>query len=130
MFFEAGRAEIRDLLDAQSALLSARNSMTSAVINYRMAAARASGLWPATDCRGRPCTRGARCASPRGSPWWGTCRATSPSPCSVFLLSVAGSPLGSIGQSIMLGAAPERRERNLSLFTTLGAVGSLLAPAS
>jgi fucose permease len=46
----------------------------------------------------------------------------------VFLLSVAGSPLGSIGQSIMLGAAPQRRERNLSLFTTFGALGSLLAP--
>jgi outer membrane protein TolC len=37
MFFEAGRSELRDLLEAQSALLSARNSMTSAVINYRMA---------------------------------------------------------------------------------------------
>jgi FHS family glucose/mannose:H+ symporter-like MFS transporter len=46
----------------------------------------------------------------------------------VFLLSVAGSPLGSIGQSIMLGAAPGRRERNLSLFTTFGAMGSLIAP--
>ena len=46
----------------------------------------------------------------------------------VFLLSVAGSPLGSIGQSIMLGAAPGRRERDLSLFTTFGALGSLLAP--
>ena len=46
----------------------------------------------------------------------------------VFVLSVAGSPLGSIGQSIMLGAAPGRRERNLSLFTTFGALGSLLAP--
>ncbi len=46
----------------------------------------------------------------------------------VFLLSVAGSPLGSIGQSIMLGADPGRRERNLSLFTTFGALGSLLAP--
>jgi fucose permease len=46
----------------------------------------------------------------------------------VFLLSMAGSPLGSIGQSIMLDADPERRERNLSLFTTFGALGSLLAP--
>jgi FHS family glucose/mannose:H+ symporter-like MFS transporter len=46
----------------------------------------------------------------------------------VFLFSVAGSPLGSIGQSIMLGIAPERRERNLSLFTTFGALGSFVAP--
>jgi FSR family fosmidomycin resistance protein-like MFS transporter len=46
----------------------------------------------------------------------------------VFLLSVAGSPLGSIGQSIMLGMAPERRERNLSRFTTFGALGSFVAP--
>ena len=46
----------------------------------------------------------------------------------VFLFSVAGSPLGSIGQSIMLGLAPERRERNLSLFTTFGALGSFVAP--
>lgn len=37
MFFEAGRSELRDLLDAQSSLLTARNSLTSAVINYRMA---------------------------------------------------------------------------------------------
>ncbi|MCX7030021.1 MAG: MFS transporter, partial [Spirochaetes bacterium] len=46
----------------------------------------------------------------------------------VFLLSMAGSPLGSIGQSIMLGMAPERRERNLSRFTTFGALGSFVAP--
>ena len=37
MFFEAGRSELRDLLEAQSSLLTARNSLTSAVINYRMA---------------------------------------------------------------------------------------------
>ncbi len=37
MFFEAGRAQLRDLLEAQEALLSARNSLTSAVIDYRMA---------------------------------------------------------------------------------------------
>ena len=37
MFFEAGRSTLRDLLDAQSSLLTARNSLTSAVINYRMA---------------------------------------------------------------------------------------------
>jgi MFS family permease len=46
----------------------------------------------------------------------------------VFLLSLAGSPLGSIGQSIMLGMAPDRRERNLSRFTTFGALGSFVAP--
>jgi MFS family permease len=46
----------------------------------------------------------------------------------VFLLSAAGSPLGSIGQSIMLGMAPGRRERNLSRFTTFGALGSFVAP--
>ena len=34
---QAGRAEMRDLLDAQEALLSAKNSLTSAMINYRLA---------------------------------------------------------------------------------------------
>jgi outer membrane protein TolC len=37
MFFEAGRSELRDLLDAQASLLAARNSLTTAVINFRMA---------------------------------------------------------------------------------------------
>jgi outer membrane protein TolC len=37
MFFEAGRAQLRDILEAQEALLSARNSLTSAVVDYRMA---------------------------------------------------------------------------------------------
>jgi outer membrane protein TolC len=37
LFFEAGRAQIRDLLEAQDALLTARNSLTSAVIDYRIA---------------------------------------------------------------------------------------------
>jgi outer membrane protein TolC len=37
LFFEAGRAQLRDILEAQEALLSARNSLTSAVIDYRMA---------------------------------------------------------------------------------------------
>jgi outer membrane protein TolC len=37
MFFEAGRAELRDLLEAQESLLSARNNLTAAVIDYRMA---------------------------------------------------------------------------------------------
>jgi outer membrane protein TolC len=37
MFFEAGRSELRDLLDAQSSLLTARNGLTSAIINFRLA---------------------------------------------------------------------------------------------
>jgi len=37
LFLEAGRAQIRDLLEAQESLLSAQNSLTSAVINYRIA---------------------------------------------------------------------------------------------
>ena len=37
LFLEAGRAEIRDLLEAQDSLLSAQNSLTRAVINYRIA---------------------------------------------------------------------------------------------
>jgi len=37
LFVEAGRSELRDLLDAQASLLTARNALTSAVINYRMA---------------------------------------------------------------------------------------------
>lgn len=34
---QAGRAEMRDLLDAQEALLSARNALTSALVDYRLA---------------------------------------------------------------------------------------------
>lgn len=37
MYLEAGRAEIRDLLEAQESLLSAQNGLTSSVINYRVA---------------------------------------------------------------------------------------------
>jgi len=37
MFLEAGRRQIRDLLDAQDSLLSSRNQLTSAVVNYRIA---------------------------------------------------------------------------------------------
>ena len=37
LFLEAGRIEIRDLLDAQDSLLSAQNSLTQAVVNYRIA---------------------------------------------------------------------------------------------
>ncbi len=37
LFLEAGRAQIRDLLEAQEALLSAQNSLTAAVASYRVA---------------------------------------------------------------------------------------------
>ncbi len=37
MFLEAGRAQTRDLLEAQDALLAAQNSLTAAVVNYRTA---------------------------------------------------------------------------------------------
>lgn len=37
MFLEAGRAQIRDLLEAQESLLSAQNSLTNAIVNYRIA---------------------------------------------------------------------------------------------
>ena len=36
LLLQAGRAEIRDLLEAQGALLSAENSLTAAVVGYRM----------------------------------------------------------------------------------------------
>jgi outer membrane protein TolC len=36
LFLEAGRAEIRDLLDAQDALLSAQNGLTTALVSYRL----------------------------------------------------------------------------------------------
>ncbi|MHC4174683.1 MAG: TolC family protein [Planctomycetota bacterium] len=37
LFLEAGRAQIRDLLEAQESLLGAQNSLTRAVISYRIA---------------------------------------------------------------------------------------------
>jgi outer membrane protein TolC len=37
MFLEAGRAEVRDVLDANDDLLSARNSLNNAMVNYRIA---------------------------------------------------------------------------------------------
>ena len=37
LFLEAGRAQIRDLLEAQEALLSAQNGLTGAVVDYRIA---------------------------------------------------------------------------------------------
>jgi MFS family permease len=46
----------------------------------------------------------------------------------IFLLSLTGSPIGAIGQSIMLGVFPARRERNLSLMASFGAIGSFVAP--
>lgn len=36
MFLDAGRAEVRDVLEAQDALLSAENALTAAVIDYRL----------------------------------------------------------------------------------------------
>ena len=37
IFLEAGRSEIRDLLESQDAFLSAQNSLTRAVVDYRIA---------------------------------------------------------------------------------------------
>jgi outer membrane protein TolC len=37
MFLEAGRAQTRDLLEAQDDLLSAQNLLTASVIDYRIA---------------------------------------------------------------------------------------------
>lgn len=37
LFLQAGRAQIRDLLESQEALLNARNGLTSAIVNYRNA---------------------------------------------------------------------------------------------
>jgi outer membrane protein TolC len=37
LFMEAGRAQTRDLLEAQDALLNARNNLTAARVNYRIA---------------------------------------------------------------------------------------------
>ena len=36
LFLEAGKAEIRDLVEAEEALLSAQNALTSAVVDYRV----------------------------------------------------------------------------------------------
>lgn len=36
LFLRAGRAEIRDLLDAQEALVSAQNALTAALVSYRV----------------------------------------------------------------------------------------------
>lgn len=37
LFLQAGRAQIRDVLEAQEALVSAQNALTAAVVNYRIA---------------------------------------------------------------------------------------------
>jgi outer membrane protein TolC len=37
LFLQAGRAEIRDVLEAQNDLLSAQNALTSALVSYRLA---------------------------------------------------------------------------------------------
>lgn len=37
LFFDAGRAQVRDVLEAQESLLTARNALTSAVVDYRIA---------------------------------------------------------------------------------------------
>jgi outer membrane protein TolC len=37
LFFEAGRAEVRDLLEAQDALVDAQNAFTNALVSYRVA---------------------------------------------------------------------------------------------
>jgi outer membrane protein TolC len=37
LLLQAGRAQVRDILDAQEALVSAQNALTSAIVNYRIA---------------------------------------------------------------------------------------------
>ncbi len=60
LFLQAGRAEIRDLLEAQNALNSAQDALTSAVVNYRIGelelqrdlgvlTVRSNGLWTEFD---------------------------------------------------------------------------------
>jgi FSR family fosmidomycin resistance protein-like MFS transporter len=46
----------------------------------------------------------------------------------IFLFSTLGSPIGAVGQSIMLGMFPDKREKYLSYQTVFAAVGSFLAP--
>jgi len=47
---------------------------------------------------------------------------------SVFVFSLFGGPIGSIGQSVMLDMYPNQRGRYLSLQTLFAAVGSFIAP--
>jgi outer membrane protein TolC len=37
LFFKAGRAQLRDLLDSEEALITAKNELTSAAVAYRVA---------------------------------------------------------------------------------------------
>jgi outer membrane protein TolC len=37
LFLQAGRAQIRDLLEAQEDLISAQNALTAALVSYRVA---------------------------------------------------------------------------------------------
>ena len=37
LFLDAGRAEIRDVLEAREALVSAQNALTAALVSYRVA---------------------------------------------------------------------------------------------
>ena len=37
LFLQAGRAEIRDVLEAQEALVSAQNALTASLVDYRVA---------------------------------------------------------------------------------------------
>jgi MFS family permease len=46
----------------------------------------------------------------------------------IFLMSMLGSPIGAVSQSIMLSLFPQKRERYLSLQTFFAASGSFLSP--
>jgi len=52
LFLQAGRAEMRDLLEAEESLLSVRNALTAAIVNYRVAELRLQrdvGILKVTD---------------------------------------------------------------------------------
>jgi outer membrane protein TolC len=52
LFLKAGRAEMRDIIEAEESLLSVRNALTSAIINYRIAELRLQrdvGILSVTD---------------------------------------------------------------------------------
>lgn len=46
----------------------------------------------------------------------------------IFLFSLFGSPIGAIGQSIMVDMFPENRTRNISIQTVFASLGSFAAP--
>jgi outer membrane protein TolC len=65
LFLQAGRTEIRDLLEAQEALISAQNSLSGALVGYRVTelqlqrdmgvlAIDAKGLWREYQTNGQP----------------------------------------------------------------------------